>query len=406
MKNEKHLKKALIISYFLDRNISVGAIRIQQVIQHLISLNYSVTILCENIDTEFELKLENQKVLKIASWRKVAKDKISSSNSTFSFLKYFKNFLLKRGIPIIGRMPDGLNSWRKKSLRTINSDQAYDLIFSTYAPYSNHLIAQKVKNNNPSSFWIADFRDPWTFHHFFKGLKILSFLEKHIEKKVFKTSDLILTANSNITDHYKNLYPLALVSTLENGIDSSFLHKYDKLPALKNSPNLIIHAGTIYSKFQNIKPFLEALSHSNNIYPIHFIGLNNPTANIIEDHHTAFKHMTFISKLNENNLLSYYKSSSYLLFFDYDHCQYVTSKKLYEYCATGKVILFITNHKNSTCANIAQKYGNVKFIENNSIAISEALTNLPSPKASNDHNLENIYFDTNLNKFLKKYHLT
>lgn len=134
----------------------------------------------------------------------------------------------------------------KKKLRRVRLD--YDVIISTYGPIWTHLIAEKLKKENPSAIWIADFRDPYA-----KDIEPLFFYKFH-QKTTMKhcaSADYIL----RVTDGLETFTPQNISRhTISNGYDPE--ERLEPLPPKKFN---IVFTGALYGDRSEIGLAAKAL---------------------------------------------------------------------------------------------------------------------------------------------------
>src|SRR5690606_17553878 len=80
------------------------------------------------------------------------------------------------------RMPHRTDFWIPKAKKALERFKEFDLIVSSYGPYSAHLVALAAKKRFGSP-WIADFRDLWCDNHTYRGLWPFTFWERRLEEK-------------------------------------------------------------------------------------------------------------------------------------------------------------------------------------------------------------------------------
>ncbi|RDC62971.1 glycosyltransferase family protein [Adhaeribacter pallidiroseus] len=105
---------------------------------------------------------------------------ISNKNNQLLLMDQWRR---KRGLFLTARMPDIMDLWIKPATHWARENGPWDLIVSTHGPYACHLIALKLKRENLTKKWIADFRDLWTDNHIYKGMFPFTLAEKYLEKK-------------------------------------------------------------------------------------------------------------------------------------------------------------------------------------------------------------------------------
>jgi glycosyltransferase involved in cell wall biosynthesis len=161
--------------------------------------------------------------------------------------KQLDQYRISKGIFHFRRFPDFSSYWSKQVVRFAMSRQKWDLVVSTYGPYTTHAAAYQLIKNGTAGFWVADFRDLWTDDHIFKGLAVTRWYEHILERRYLATADLVVTVSD----------PLAAVLskkscnevlTIENGYDPSDLQSLPAANIFAGRPNKvrIVYTGSLY----------------------------------------------------------------------------------------------------------------------------------------------------------------
>lgn len=166
-------------------------------------------------------------------------------------------------------IPDGEVLWMKKAVsiclhRIERGD--IDAIYTTSAPYSDHLLGLEVKKRYPNLLWLADFRDEWTNNpylidkpHRLSRMK----KEKEMEREVLKKADVLVTNTPIMKENFVRLNPGFDLETrmhvIPNGFDMEDF-EYLGQKEIKNSRFTITYTGALYGRR---KPdlFLEAVGN-------------------------------------------------------------------------------------------------------------------------------------------------
>jgi glycosyltransferase involved in cell wall biosynthesis len=182
-----------------------------------------------------------------------------SGSSRPSLLKRIFAWMKGRGLSSSTRMPDPSDFWILPALRHARSlNQKWDLVISTFGPYSCHVIANKLKSDGYVARWTADFRDLWTLNPYFLGFPIIKIFERMLERKLVHQADIVLTVSEPLSLDMKKLYPTIKVATIENGADSDDFQISP--PRRKSEKKRIVYTGTIYPGRRDPGPLLRALS--------------------------------------------------------------------------------------------------------------------------------------------------
>lgn len=163
-------------------------------------------------------------------------------------------------------IPDSAWLWsvlsRKTAVQAIVKNDV-KIIYTTSAPYSDHLLGLYLKKKFSDIVWVADFRDEWTNnpyildnpHWWFRTRK-----EKKMEREVLETADALITntpvmrknflSNNNIDG--KNFF------VIPNGYDKEDFEKFD-LTKTENSKFTLTYTGALYGR-RKPDTFFKALS--------------------------------------------------------------------------------------------------------------------------------------------------
>jgi glycosyltransferase involved in cell wall biosynthesis len=156
-------------------------------------------------------------------------------------------------------IPDARIFWIKPSVAFLDdflkSNQIHTIV-TTGPPHSMHLIGLKLKQQNPSLKWLADFRDPWSEWDLLDTLSLTAWARKkhqRLEKKVLQAADEVITIASY---HQKRLEALGgrPVHVITNGFDAedftSIVHQRTEKFTLR-------HVGVV-DELRDPWPILEA----------------------------------------------------------------------------------------------------------------------------------------------------
>jgi glycosyltransferase involved in cell wall biosynthesis len=147
-------------------------------------------------------------------------------------------------------IPDGNAIWANNVIKSINIKidlKDINVIYTTSAPYSSHLIGQHIKEkyNIP---WVADFRDEWINNaDYIIDEETLDFeIQKYMENTVVEKCDKIITTTPYASQNFVDRYNLndKKVYTITNGYDEEDFYKIKENK--KNNKFTIIHNGSCY----------------------------------------------------------------------------------------------------------------------------------------------------------------
>lgn len=163
-------------------------------------------------------------------------------------------------LPIINELIFGPWGWHHYAMKKgdeIIKHNNIKVVFSTYSPLVNHVVASKLcqKNKLP---WVAEFRDPWSLNPYFKQKQPFFTIEKQIEKKVMRGSTNIIAISKNLAEQVEGLHSKK-VWVIPNGYDEE---DYNKEVEQLNKFT-ITYTGTIYPNKRDPTPLLKAIDNLN-----------------------------------------------------------------------------------------------------------------------------------------------
>lgn len=158
-------------------------------------------------------------------------------------------------------VPDTKIRWYSSAVKDIMGrvlkNEEIDLIFSTSAPYTDHLIALEIKKKTNLP-WVADFRDPWVGNKFIYDRydEKRKAKERKLEAEVVKYADKVINVTEDITNIYKSRYPEFehKFITITNGFDIA-----DKVETIESSDKFIINYSGIVVDGQSPEVLLKAI---------------------------------------------------------------------------------------------------------------------------------------------------
>jgi len=405
MKTEK---KVLIISYIFPPLGSGGAHRTVKFVKYLPQFNWRPIVLTVSRDNTFSI--DNSLFKDIPQQTQIYRVKYLNPYSLlkaknrfvlffYSAIKVLLDFLLLNERFILW-LPTAYCS-AKKIIKKHN----IDLVYSTSAPATNHLIGLllKKKYNIP---WVVDFRDEWTQNPFIHySTKIHRYIHVWLERNVINKADSIISVTKSIVLNLQKI-PREKNSkkffTIPNGFDQEDITKIKKIYK-NNNYFTVTYSGSLYGP-QLPLPFLEAV---NNLCLAQKIPKDKIIINFIGNIAAFYKNMikSFIKRLPGIHMSGYIphdqclnmlsQSDLLLLIIAKQRGNVSTSLKLFEYLALQKPILALapadsvgTKIINKTKAGISVDPDNIKLIEE---IVLDFFNKWRTGNLSVSPNLEEIY---------------
>ena len=153
-------------------------------------------------------------------------------------------------------IPDTAYFWyknsRKKALEVIKSE-GIDIIYTTSAPYSDHLLGLYIKRKMPNIKWAADFRDEWTNNPYTLDNPynpIRTKIEKNMEHEVVTRADMLITNTPVMRENFirnNNLTGENFVF-IPNGYDEEDFKGLDMSVKPHNDKLTMVYTGALYGR--------------------------------------------------------------------------------------------------------------------------------------------------------------
>lgn len=245
--------------------------------------------------------------------------------------------------------PDNKKGWIEpaveKAIQLYKSER-YDAVFSTGPPFSNHIIAAKIKEETGVPI-ILDYRDDWLDNQYAKyptGWHRTKMAE--LEHSTVDSSNAITVVNSAYENVLFNRYSfLRRPIILPNGYDPEFITTHTKVDG--NNKFVITYTGLFHFQSQPDQ-FLKAVTIALNRNPelaedieIHFVGSEEKEyARIVNS--LGLKDFVFFKgyKSHKETVRILQHSDLLLLILsDKTRMKNVTPGKMYEYFGTRKPVL-------------------------------------------------------------------
>ncbi len=251
------MKKVLIIANQFPPMGGSGVQRSVKFVKNLRYFDYEPVVLTRTVGN---MPVKDETLLKdIPEGVKIYRTKAFEAPELKGFLRIPGKVLGKITIP------DSAFYWymaaRKKALKIIE-EEGIEIVYSTSAPYSDHLLGLYIKHKTGLK-WIVDFRDEWTNNPYtldspYNPLRTR--IEKGMEKKVVKTADRIIANSSVMRANFvknngltgDNFY------VIPNGYDKEDFEGLDLTPP-KNNKFTLVYTGALYGR-RKPDVFFKALS--------------------------------------------------------------------------------------------------------------------------------------------------
>lgn len=368
------MNKVLIISYYWPPSGGAGVQRWLKFVKYLPSFNWQPHVYTALngempvIDSSLEKDIPPEAIIiKKPIWEpysiyKKINGKKKSDKINAAFLNEGKKKGLFQNLSVWIRgnffIPDARRFWIKPSVKFLNTylkEQNINYIISSGPPHTMHVIALKLKQQNPHLKWIADFRDPWTNIDFYNQLMLAKSADKkhHIlEKSVINNADIVISVGRLMSDEFAQMHQktggqnISKFRIITNGFDR------DDLPItqiVKDEKFSIAHIGTLV-KDRNpdlLWKVLSKLTQENSEFEkqlqIKLVG--KVDAFVIQEinKYKLDKHIKKIDYLPHNEVIIEQQKSKVLLLLvnNTPNAKGILTGKIFEYMMSGSPILAI-----------------------------------------------------------------
>lgn len=165
--------------------------------------------------------------------------------------------ILKLPFKVLSKLmiPDSAIFWMMKSKEKaiqIIENEGIKIIYTTSAPYSDHLLGRYIKRKFPKIKWIADFRDEWTNNPYTLDNphnKIRTNIEKNMEMSVLKEADYLITNTPVMRENFLKISGLNGENffVIPNGYDEEDFENMN-FERPKNEKFTMVYTGALYGR--------------------------------------------------------------------------------------------------------------------------------------------------------------
>lgn len=251
-----------------------------------------------------------------------------------------------------GACPDQFVSWATASVKPLCDliqREKIDVIYSTYSPGSNHLLALTLKRRTGLP-WVADFRDLWTEdHHYLESLPTRRRSHRQLEQEVLEAADIVIGVTGRQTAILANHVPSRRPKfvTITNGFDP---HDF-RLTATASSPAsatfVMAHVGRMDQWrvsdcwLAGLKRFTDQLEADREAVVLRVVGHAHPTT-LARLRTTEIQHV-FTGYVSHEQAVHEMQSADALLLIvsEGPNAESSIPAKLFEYLAARRPILVV-----------------------------------------------------------------
>jgi len=294
------MKKILIITPYFSPENAIAAVRPTKFVKYLAQEGYEVTVLSripeiQTIDTLLQAdERYAKKIYRVQNGKSFirlyefiyrrpfacqTKNLVETSHSDHQSLSgvfvLLKRLFAKRLYKYTFLLEN--YDFYRQARKWLKTTQPFDVVFSTYGPFSSHLIGLFLKKKGKAKRWIADFRDQvifWDEKNF-----LFRMYSQRYENRITRNADVITAVSQGVLE---TLPSSACRVVLPNGFDPAERSVLQNSKSKKRNNKLsFLYAGTLYqgkSDLSLLFKILHELSEANQLdlqdIELHYAGSN------------------------------------------------------------------------------------------------------------------------------------
>lgn len=298
--NQQNSRTVLVIAGEYPPLKTIGRIRTAKFVQHLRNMGWRPIVLtveiredASNYDKSLESEIPDDVEVHRASWpdwetsfidrikrligRKTHKTSLSPqqeannvNTSQQDYNKHLKPSLTDKPMHALKwffrnwiLIPDNYLPWSKCAYKLANNicdNNKIDIVFTSLPPFSAAIIGYKLKKERNIP-WVMDYRDLWEGDVLREWINPLrARIELHMERKLLKTADMVISVSEQKTEYLKKLHPKArpLWETLTNGYDTDVFEPLLAEPRINHATIDFVYTGRLFKNRRGYA-FAEAL---------------------------------------------------------------------------------------------------------------------------------------------------
>lgn len=232
---------------------------------------------------------------------------------------------------------------------------AFDVVISSALPIADHIIASRLRAKGHIPLWIADYGDPWSTSRTLDQAQWRKPMYQAIERRVMRHADAITITTPTAIDSFTPIYsrrdrirvvPMA----------ASYFHMTTDCtpgPRLDNEMLNILYTGSFYPN-RHPDTLFEALSKTDGVHLTivgkHFVDITGDLQrwNIAD-------RVTLREYASQQEIARMQHDYDALLLTSWPVPEQI-SGKFYEYIATSKPILYVTNHETDIASDYIREH--------------------------------------------------
>ena len=255
--------------------------------------------------------------------------------------------------------------------RQLATENQFDLVISSALPIGDTIVASRLKSGGLVPCWIADYGDPWSTSRTLGQAWWKKPIFKHIERRLLKHADALTitteTAIKSFTPIYDRHERIFVVK-----MGASYFHVNKDWPPPRRSIDSLnlLYTGSFYHTRRPDKIF-EAICEVDDVQLTivgnHFIDISPDIARFDIGGRVHMK-----GQVDQKQIVEMQGETDVLLLTAWPYPEQI-SGKFFEYIATNKPILYLSNHDRDIASDYIRENNNGYIAKDNPTAIAESL---------------------------------
>jgi hypothetical protein len=226
-------------------------------------------------------------------------------------------------------------------------------VLSTAPPLNTHLAALRLKKRYGIP-WVADLRDPICLNPFRPSSGPGAWVDRRLEKAIFRHADAVLGVTDIMVDRWKAAYPQwkHKMHLIWNGFNPA--EPLSARPIPQRPFRLLLHLGALYggrhpvTVLESVERLMAAGRFDPRSIQIQLVG--EVATQILNANEALIRRLTeagivkFVPMVPRSEALTLMSESDFLLLLDvHEGDGYAVPAKLYEYIRVGRPVLALTS---------------------------------------------------------------
>jgi len=254
---------------------------------------------------------------------------------------------------------------------------AFDVVISSALPIADHLIASRLRGRGAVPLWIADYGDPWSTSRTLVHSAWRKPLYMAIERQIMRHADAITITTETARDAFDPIYNkperVRVIPMAASYFHVTMNGMRDETSARAADPLRVLYTGSFYPARRPDKLF-EALANSEGVHLTivgsHFIDMREYL-----ERWQISERVTLQDYANQQQIAQMQHEYDVLLLTSWPVPEQI-SGKFYEYIATDRPILYVTDHERDIASDYIRQHDRGYIVGNTPQQIAEALAQI------------------------------